>query len=62
MTSLKISILPLVLGAAVSNVAIAQTDCSTYGDNFQRIDKTVEERIHPNIFPFITSIGLTLGQ
>lgn len=52
MTSLKISILPLVLGVAVSNVAMAQTDCSTYGDNYQRIEKTVEERIHPNTIPF----------
>lgn len=41
MTSLKISILPLVLGVAVSNVAMAQTDCSTYGDDAQRIEKTV---------------------
>ncbi|MCG7490675.1 hypothetical protein MHN79_14380 [Vibrio sp. Of14-4] len=41
MTSLKISILPLILGAAVSNVAMAQTDCSNYGDDSQRIEKTV---------------------
>ena len=41
MTSLKISILPLVLGVAVSNVAMAQTDCSNYGDDAQRIEKTV---------------------
>ena len=40
MTSLKISILPLVLGVAVSNVAMAQTDCSNYGDDAQRIEKT----------------------
>ncbi|MYM61007.1 hypothetical protein GTG28_17405 [Vibrio sp. OCN044] len=42
MTSLKISILPLVLGVAVSNVVMAQTDCSNYGDDSQRIEKTVD--------------------